>query len=157
MREVTIGTRKYAVRPAPAIASLHAAARIANTGAPALVGFLSGRGLDGRLVGGIAECLRDPSLGDNLEFLCKTFAPYTQVLEADGKSFTLGDILDAHFAGRLEDLFTWLEAAVEESLGSFLGVIGKRFASAVQGLRPSAERKGEASPSESPSPSETSG
>jgi hypothetical protein len=157
LKELTIGTTKYAVRPAPALISLQAAARIANTGAPALVGFLTGRGLDQRLLGGVAECLRDPSLGDNLEYLCKVFAPHTQVLEADGRSFTLGDVLDAHFAGRLEDLFAWLECAVEVSLGSFLGVIGKRLGSVVQGLRPSAEPKAGASPSPSPTPSETSG
>jgi hypothetical protein len=156
-RDVTIAGRRYAVRPAPALVSLHAAARIANTGAPALLGFLTGRGLDARLMGAISECLRDPSLGDNLEFLCRAFAPHTQVVEPDGRSFTLADKLDEHFAGRLEDLFSWLEAAVEVSLGSFLAGIGRRIGSAVLARKPSKEAADEASPSRSPEPSETSG
>lgn len=156
-KTLEIAGRKYAVKAAPAIVSLHAAARIANTGAPALLGFLTGRGLDSRLVGAIAECLRDPALGDNLEFLCRTFAPHTQVLESDGRSFTLSDKIDEHFAGRLEDLFSWLECAVEVSLGSFLGGIGKRIASVVLARKPSAEAAGEASPSKSPETSDTNG
>jgi hypothetical protein len=107
-------------------------------------------------MGAIAECLRDPALGDNLEFLCRAFAPYTQVVEGE-ISFTLSDKLDDHFAGRLEDLFAWLEAAVEVSLGSFLAGIGKRLGSAVLARKPSGEAKGEASPSPSPNPSESSG
>lgn len=151
-KDLTIDGTIYKIAHAPGLACLRAAAVISNGFAPLLDGYRRAKGGDGeRAIAGIAETLADPSLYKNLETLCSIFAPHTQVIYPDGRSFTLGSegVLDRHFAGQVDALLRWLLAAVEFNLGGFLAEAKSRLEKA--GVR-TAE-----SPSESPKDAAKSG
>lgn len=149
-KTVVIDGASYALTHAPALVSLRAASTLANGFAPLLDGYRRSKGDEGeRVIAGVAETLADPALSKNLESLCAAFAPYTQVTQPDGRSFTLADVFDRHFAGRIHVLLEWLMASVEYNLGGFLDEAKGRLRAA--GI------KTDASPSASPKPAATSG
>ncbi len=137
-KSVQIGDCTYSLRHAPATVSLRAAAIIANGFAPLLDGFRRGKGDVGdRMLAGVAETLADPALSKNLEMLCAAFAPYTDVLFADGRSQPLArlddsssGVFEVHFAGKIEVLLQWLQASVEYNLGGFLDEAKRKLADA---------------------------
>lgn len=133
IKNLTIGVHQYAIRHAPATASLRALGVMANAFGPLVEGMKGGKGFDDRMLGSVAEVLSNPALGPSVIELCQIFAPYTEVMQADPKapggaiSFSLfgqNGKFDEHFAGNLMACMTWLKASVEHNLGNFLGEIG---------------------------------
>jgi len=144
------------LRYAPATVALRAAATMANGFAPLLDGWRRGKGGEfDRILAGVAETMADPALSANLERLCVLFAPYTDVIYPDGKSFPLAradgepGVFEKHFQGRIDALAKWLQESVEFNLGGFLAEARAKLESAKGG--------GPGSPSPSPKDAATSG
>ncbi len=153
-KTIEIGSYRYVMRHAHASVALRAAATLANGLSPLINGFRRGRGGEiDKVLLGVAEAFADPALAQNVEALCKLFAPYTQVVwTSDGveHSGDLGGdrgIFEEHFAGRFDSLLKWLQAAVEYDLGGFLADAKAKLAKA----RADAAASNAAAP-ESPSP-----
>lgn len=131
VKRLQIGRFTYVLRHAPASVALRAGATIANGLAPLVNGYRRGSGGDlSKVMLGVAETLADPALASNIENLCNALSPYTQVIWRDDKgqefSKTLGGddgVFEEHFAGRLDALMQWLQAAVEYDLGGFLDAV----------------------------------
>jgi hypothetical protein len=130
-KTLEIGEFTYVIKHARASHALRAAAILANGFAPLLNGFRRGRGDEmDKILLGLAETFANPDLAEHTEKLCEIFKPNTQVLHADGRSWSLGGdkgIFEQHFAGRIDALIKWLVAAVEFDLGGFLAEAKARF------------------------------
>jgi hypothetical protein len=109
---VTINGNRYDIAKVPATIGLRAAMRLARVAAPLLK-----RG-EATVSEAIAELLSNPELEDHVEYFCRTFAAYTQVTR-DGRTATLSDCFDAHFAGDLGALTEWLVEAIQVNLSGF--------------------------------------
>lgn len=116
---ITVGEHTYICTKIPARAGLRAACRLANALSPIM-------NYDDKLSvrEAIFRLASQPELGEHIETLCDFFAPHTQVLhDASGRSFTLSEVFDAHFAGNYSALIQWLTAAVEFNLSSFFAAL----------------------------------
>jgi len=130
IQEITIDGYTYKVTPAPATVSLRAAARVANVLGPMMAGLRADDSEAGAFARAMAYFFQSPMLGDHLDALCTMFSPHTQVFK-DGKSFTLKDAFDQHFAGRLDRLLKWLAFSLKVNLSTFLGAMPELASGAV--------------------------
>ena len=138
-RELVLGPFRYVVGCAPASEALIAGALVLNAVGPAIEGL--GRA---GVAGGAGGLLQNKDLGPVLLQLARVFAPYTQVVEGD-KSYTLKDVFDLHFQGRMGALAQWLEVALELNLADFLDVISAKFREAKAKLLASSQSQTAAS------------
>ncbi len=146
-----LGGYRYVLTHAKARETLQVCARLGNASAALFEGLAHGRGSQ-RLANAVVYLMSSPALGPTLEYVVNTFAPYTQVVVLEtGKSMSLAEVLDLHFAGRMGDFAKWIEAAIEYECGDFLGEQIARF---LDGL---AEAVKPSSDSPPPNPAATSG
>ena len=128
-KERRIGTTVYRITQLPAKrgrAMLVRFVRLLGPGAGAFVGGL-GRGKSGfdAAVGiGIADALHDLCTRlseEDLAVICDQFAEYTVVVQSRDIERRLQDIFDDHFAGRYDEMLSWLRACCEVNFSSFFG------------------------------------
>ena len=140
-RTIDLDGRRYVIAYAPASAALTAAAIYANSFAPMIDAAARriGQPVAAKRLAGIAEMIGQPGLASQVKALCYIFAEYTQVVEGDGRSFSLASrekengplntaVFDRVFAGGIASLWKWLQAAVEHNLEDFLAEFRERLA-----------------------------
>jgi len=127
-KEKRIGSVTYRVTQLPAKrgrAMLVRFVKLAGPGAGAFVGGLGrnhGGSFDGSLALGIAEGLHDFSgrlNDDDLDAICEEFAKYTVVVKSREIELRLSDVFDDHFAGKYDEMLSWLRYCSEVNFASF--------------------------------------
>ena len=128
-KERRIGATSYRITQLPAKrgrAMLVRFVRLFGPGAGAFVGGL-GRvraGFDGAVGTGIADAMLDLCTRlseDDLAVICDQFAEYTIVVQSRDIERRLSDIFDDHFAGKYDEMLSWLRACCEVNFASFFG------------------------------------
>ena len=67
-------------------------------------------------------------LESELDYLCETFAPYTEIQRlGDPKRPQLKDEFEEHFIGRYDEMLGWLLFALEVNFSSFFIGLTKQF------------------------------
>lgn len=127
-KERRIGATVYRITQLPAKrgrAMLVRFVRLFGPGAGAFVGGL-GRSkaavLDGALGLGIADAMLDLCTRlseDDLAVICDQFAEFTVVIVSRDVERRLSDVFDDHFAGKYDEMLSWLKACCEVNFASF--------------------------------------
>lgn len=126
-KDKRIGATNYRITQLPAKrgrAMLVRFIRLFGPGAGAFVGGL-GRGkagFDAALGFGIAEGLHDLCTRlseEDLSAICDEFATYTVVVQSRDIELQLSKIFDDHFAGKYDEMLSWLRACCEVNFASF--------------------------------------
>lgn len=128
-KERRIGASVYRITQLPAKrgrAMLVRFIRLFGPGAGAFVGGL-GRGksgFDGAVGLGIADAMHDLCTRlseEDLAVICDAFAEFTVVVVNREIERKLSDIFDDHFAGKYDEMLSWLRACCEVNFASFFG------------------------------------
>lgn len=122
-----IGGCTYAVAPLPTAEGLRLMARLVKVLGPAASAAAKPGDVFGQIGAALGE-LGSRLDGDDLVAITQALAKHTMVTE-DGKARDLSKILDVHFQGRFDDLFAWVQFALEVNFGPLLGWL-RRGASA---------------------------
>jgi len=85
-----------------------------------------------RVLGGLSA--KDPIVGllatlndEDIDYVCKAFAPLSTVELSPGKCPSVVDIFEEHFAGDYTSLFAWLAFCVQVNYGPFLAGLGLKM------------------------------
>lgn len=121
----TIGEHTYRVTQLTALKGRALFTRLVRFLGPAAAGALgSRRGLGaldkGALMSDLATRVTDEELG----YFCDVLGECTEIIGASGKAERLDrELFDVHFAGRMLDMFKWLQFALEVNFADFLSVL----------------------------------
>ncbi len=151
------GGYTYVMRLAPSRQALRCGFRVAAALAPVMSGISRLKNASGAFAAAMTYLFQNPQTEENVIYLVDAFAPYTEVI-VDGSNppvtFTLGNKVDQHFAGKQDALLDWLGRACNQNLASFLGGLLAKAKDAEAAL---VDLGVAAKSSESPSPAEKSG
>lgn len=148
--QIVIGEARYIVTHLQTSDGVELASRCANLLAPMVAGLRAGKG--GSFMNAISFALQSQALGSNVKDIAYTLAGVTQVQLPDGKSHTLSDVYEVHFAGKYDAWYAWLRFALEYTMSSFLGILPALVEAAVGAFGAAGEK--DKSPSIPPSPAE---
>ena len=154
----SVGEHVYEVRQLPATPAYLMFLDLAKMLAPSMaagVAAVSGRGslaetLDAEIDGGFlvraVEGLVERLDNAKVQAVIQQLANHTAVVVGEGK-LELGQQFEAHFAGRIGEMFKWLLFALEVNFGDFLSGCRAKARTVLQGM----------TPAPSPSPTTSSG
>ena len=118
-KEVSIGGRRYSIRPLSASVAMRVMVRVLKGAAPAFADLTSLRDAS-RAVGSLLSGLLVDIDEATVEYVQAELAKVTDVVGANGNSAKLSDIYDVYFTGRIVEQLEWTKAAAEVTYGPLL-------------------------------------